>query len=171
MKWAKQRSFQVFGTGDIDVPKPSIRQIEETKADEIAEMVFRSKLSTPKQKQELAALLGCQVEHIEWLKVSPAVQKALEVRVRALALERMPGIIEAQAKKAEEDVQSATFVAKAAEVLKTGGGVTVNTAVGVDNSRKGGDSEQQVAFIERMRDRQLVVLQRKLGNGSEPQTG
>lgn len=171
MKWHLKRSFQVFGTGDIEAPKPTIRQIEETRADEIAEMVFNSKLKTLKQKQALAKQLGCEVAHIEWLKVSPAIQKALEIRVRALAMEKMPGIIEAQSKKAEEDVQSATFVAKAAEVLKTGGGVTVNTAVGVDNSRKGGDSEQQVAFIERMRDRQLVVLQRKLGNGSEPQTG
>lgn len=170
MKWHLKRSAQYFGTGDIGVPSPSVRQLEDTKADEIAEMVFQSKLSTPKQIEKLAQRLNVEVWQIESLKVSPAVQKALEMRVRALALERMPGIIEAQSEKAKEDVQSATFVAKAAEVLKPGGGVVVQNNT-VNDQRKGGDSEQTVAFIERMRDRQLGTLQRKLANGTDPDTG
>lgn len=167
MKWHLKRSAQYFGTGDLEMPKPSLRQIEEAKSEEIADMLFRGKLKSADQMARYATKLEVEPWQLEMLAISPNVQKALEARVRALALARMPGVIDAQADKAEEgDTQAATFVAKVGEVIKTGGGVTVQNNMAVDQ-RKGGEPEQVIAFIETFRQRQLNGVHRKLKSGSD----
>ena len=54
MKWHLARSAQYFGTGDIVDPPPSVRQLEDTRGDEIAAMVFEGKLDTPGKIKKLA---------------------------------------------------------------------------------------------------------------------
>lgn len=173
-KWAFQTKHApvYYGTGDIPVmpkPKRSHRDITETEADEVAQLLFEGKLKSDAQITKLADKLNIEPWKVSLLGINPNVQKGLEERVRGLALAKMPAIVEAQAERAKEDVKSADFVGKAAGVIKSGGGAMVQVNTAVDTSRKGGNSEQVVAMIETFRQRQLGGLQRRLGNGNDPE--
>ena len=139
-----------------------VNMLSEDHIELLAQEIADGNASTPAQIVKLAKKYGLPEYEMKLLIRHRGIGKKTAEALKLRALHKTAAALEAQGEKAKEDTAAFVAVAKiAGEGLYPAGGVSVNTTVTVDQ-RRAGDTEATIAFIERMRERQLQGAARRL---------